>query len=413
MPSSPLVPASPADRSHGAPWRRRRPRGPAGGVSRARARPVTPPVISSAGDPSSADAAGGEGDHRSCHRYRCAGLGACRAGKGFVEPWRRSWRSPRVGRARSPPSAPPTSARRRGTRGPAPAQRVSCRHGRPPLAVSATLGAAARTHAEDMRDRDYFDHVNPEGKGPGSRARAQGYPSGFVGENIAAGYPSAAAAMAGWIDSDGHRDNMLYGAYGAVGIGMARGGSWRYYWVQDFGDVADSAPGCDGGTPPPPRRRHLRRRRRRRPRRRRPHLRHLHRGRTGATSRRSGGTAAGTPRPRSASRACKSPPPGQVERSWEQHGAPAGMDGDGDVTAGARLLVGPRPIASACQNGVEQGSACWLPRGGSFRMIRALLPPKWVVLVPRQRNVAGLTECLRMGMPVSIDGPGLIARLAR
>jgi uncharacterized protein YkwD len=95
------------------------------------------------------------------------------------------------------------------------------------------LDKAARLHAEDMAVNDYFDHTSQDGRGPTERAAEQGYEGG-VGENIAAGYPDAESVMQGWMDSEGHRANILNCDYSVLGVGVAdRDGT--LYWVQNFG----------------------------------------------------------------------------------------------------------------------------------------------------------------------------------
>ena len=117
------------------------------------------------------------------------------------------------------------------------------------LKLSSSLGAAAVDHSRDMIARGFFGHVNPDGDGPGDRAAAHGYPSRYVGENIARGTTTAAAAFAIWEGSPGHRENMLLGSYGAIGIGRAQGAGW--YWTTVFGDEFDASPACGGPNPDP------------------------------------------------------------------------------------------------------------------------------------------------------------------
>jgi uncharacterized protein YkwD len=82
-------------------------------------------------------------------------------------------------------------------------------------------------------DRDYFSHTSPDGQGPGDRAAAAGYPR-WSGENIAAGYPTPAAVVEGWMNSAGHRANILNCQSKATGVGYdAR----RNMWTQMFGFV--------------------------------------------------------------------------------------------------------------------------------------------------------------------------------
>jgi uncharacterized protein YkwD len=101
------------------------------------------------------------------------------------------------------------------------------------LRVDSRLAAAAQAHSKDMVDRDYFSHTSPDGKGPGDRAAAAGYPS-WSGENIAAGYPTAAAVVQGWMNSPGHKANILNCQSKATGVGYdAR----RNMWTQMFGFV--------------------------------------------------------------------------------------------------------------------------------------------------------------------------------
>src|SRR5919109_1185606 len=56
-----------------------------------------------------------------------------------------------------------------------------------------------------------------------------------IGENIAAGYPTPEAVVAGWMSSPGHRANILSPNFTEIGIGLAQGGKYGSYWTQDFG----------------------------------------------------------------------------------------------------------------------------------------------------------------------------------
>jgi uncharacterized protein YkwD len=108
-----------------------------------------------------------------------------------------------------------------------------------PLRLNSALVEAAGKHASDMVRRHYMDHTNPDGQDPGDRMRAAGYNGSTWGENIAAGYSTAQKVMAAWMQSDGHRQNILNCKYTVIGIGYDPGrvqsnmgpGSW----VQDFG----------------------------------------------------------------------------------------------------------------------------------------------------------------------------------
>ncbi len=106
-------------------------------------------------------------------------------------------------------------------------------HGCSALRVDSRLRSAARAHSVDMHLKHYFDHNSPDGRTPWDRIKAAGYTSPGA-ENIAQGYATAKAVMDGWMNSSGHRANILNCSLKAVGIGVetGQGGPW---WTQDFG----------------------------------------------------------------------------------------------------------------------------------------------------------------------------------
>jgi uncharacterized protein YkwD len=85
-----------------------------------------------------------------------------------------------------------------------------------------------------MAKYSYFSHTSRDGRSPWQRIRAQGYNYGSA-ENIAAGQSSAKSVVVAWMKSPGHRKNILNCSSKAVGVGVARGGSYGIYWTQDFG----------------------------------------------------------------------------------------------------------------------------------------------------------------------------------
>jgi uncharacterized protein YkwD len=103
-----------------------------------------------------------------------------------------------------------------------------------PLIHDEGLATVARAHSADMRDRAFFDHVNPDGLDPFERAEAAAQTNARA-ENIAYGEPDPAAVMAAWMDSTGHRANILDCGLRALGVGVAEGpaGPW---WTQLFGN---------------------------------------------------------------------------------------------------------------------------------------------------------------------------------
>ena len=68
--------------------------------------------------------------------------------------------------------------------------------------------------------------------------RASGYPYGYWGENVAYGYTTADSVMSAWMNSPGHRANILNVHYRNLGVGCAYSASHVPYWAQDFGAPA-------------------------------------------------------------------------------------------------------------------------------------------------------------------------------
>ncbi|MFG3403850.1 CAP domain-containing protein [Streptomyces sp. NPDC048142] len=102
-----------------------------------------------------------------------------------------------------------------------------------PLTTSAPLTSLAQNFSEDMAARGFFDHTDPDGDTPWDRA-AQAGVQGLGAENIARGQADAQAVMTAWMNSEGHRANILNCDYKTIGIGVheGSGGPW---WVQNFG----------------------------------------------------------------------------------------------------------------------------------------------------------------------------------
>ena len=85
---------------------------------------------------------------------------------------------------------------------------------------NAQLAAAAKAHAADMNARNYFSHRTPEGQSSGDRAARFGVPACGLGENIAQGQGSSAEVFEGWMQSAGHRRNMLNKIMTHYGLGV-------------------------------------------------------------------------------------------------------------------------------------------------------------------------------------------------
>lgn len=107
----------------------------------------------------------------------------------------------------------------------------------PPLHANGKLAVAAQKHAQDMEQRRFFDHRDPQGVGPKERIDEQGYQGRAWGENIAAGQRSPESVMRAWMKSPGHCKNILNPLFNELGVGIILNaqGPYRTYWVQNFG----------------------------------------------------------------------------------------------------------------------------------------------------------------------------------
>ncbi|MFD4397484.1 CAP domain-containing protein [Kitasatospora sp. NPDC058397] len=102
-----------------------------------------------------------------------------------------------------------------------------------PVSAEPRLASAAQSHSDDMADRNYFDHASPDGDHADHRIEATGYRWSTWGENIARGQKDPAAVMESWMNSPGHRANILNCAFKQLGVGV-RTGSGGPWWTQVF-----------------------------------------------------------------------------------------------------------------------------------------------------------------------------------
>ncbi|OEJ35906.1 SCP-like extracellular [Streptomyces subrutilus] len=102
-----------------------------------------------------------------------------------------------------------------------------------PVRANPPLAGLARAFSKDMAARGFFSHTDPDGSSPWDRAAKAGI-SGLGGENIARGQGDAEAVMKAWMNSPGHKANILNCEFRTLGVGahVAAGGPW---WTQDFG----------------------------------------------------------------------------------------------------------------------------------------------------------------------------------
>lgn len=134
-----------------------------------------------------------------------------------------------------------------------------------PLKGHTQLDASSTTHSTNMAVRNFFMHCDPDtGTSPGNRMTTAGYPWTTWAENIAAGSATAAAVMEQWMNSSGHRSNILSSNFNEIGIGYAFDandsapkrrssmnnctadqtitGNFAHYWTQNFGRRSNHYP---------------------------------------------------------------------------------------------------------------------------------------------------------------------------
>lgn len=100
-----------------------------------------------------------------------------------------------------------------------------------PLVHDPKLHLAAERHSADMAAHDYFDHTSRDGRTFDQRIRAAGFTFHLAGENIAKGQPTAASVVRAWLNSPGHRANIMNCGFTHIGVGHnAKGPTW----TQDF-----------------------------------------------------------------------------------------------------------------------------------------------------------------------------------
>jgi uncharacterized protein YkwD len=108
------------------------------------------------------------------------------------------------------------------------------------LKFERRLTTAALRHSQDMALQDYFSHKQPNGGTPGERITATGYQWSSYAENIAAGMSTPEAVVTGWMNSPGHRANILNPKLQEIGVGYyfladdTGQVNYKHYWTQVF-----------------------------------------------------------------------------------------------------------------------------------------------------------------------------------
>jgi uncharacterized protein YkwD len=123
--------------------------------------------------------------------------------------------------------------------------RFRVKNGFKPLALNTQLSNAAQTYARSMAVDDQFSHTGADGSSPWDRIRAADYDYSEAAENLAAGHTTAASAMRGWINSPGHRRNLLAYQVQEIGVGYfylnsdAGRYTFGHYWAQSMATPGD------------------------------------------------------------------------------------------------------------------------------------------------------------------------------
>lgn len=105
------------------------------------------------------------------------------------------------------------------------------KRGLSPLTYDWELSRVARYKSQDMKDNNYFSHTSPTYGTPFQMMKSFGITYKTAGENIARGYNTPESVVNGWMNSSGHRANILNSTYTRIGVGYVKDGN---YWTQMF-----------------------------------------------------------------------------------------------------------------------------------------------------------------------------------
>jgi uncharacterized YkwD family protein/spore coat assembly protein SafA len=108
---------------------------------------------------------------------------------------------------------------------------IRAENGLPALTYNWELSRVARYKSQDMKDNRYFSHTSPVYGSPFEMMRSFGISYRSAGENIARGYATPQAVVNGWMNSSGHRANILNASFTQIGVGYVAEGN---YWTQMF-----------------------------------------------------------------------------------------------------------------------------------------------------------------------------------
>lgn len=111
---------------------------------------------------------------------------------------------------------------------------IRAKYGLPSLTMNWQLERMGRIKAQEMASKNYFSHTSPTYGSPFQMMKAFGISYSNAGENIAAGQPTPQAVVNSWMNSSGHRANILSKTYTQIGVGYATGGRYGTYWIEEF-----------------------------------------------------------------------------------------------------------------------------------------------------------------------------------
>ncbi len=108
---------------------------------------------------------------------------------------------------------------------------IRVKNGLSTLSANWELSRVARYKSQDMKDNNYFSHTSPTYGSPFQMIKDFGISYKSAGENIARGYKTPQAVVNSWMNSSGHRANILNSSYNTIGVGYVESGN---YWTQMF-----------------------------------------------------------------------------------------------------------------------------------------------------------------------------------
>lgn len=106
--------------------------------------------------------------------------------------------------------------------------------GRKPVTVDSRLTTAAEAHSIEQAQRQKMSHTGNDGSNGGQRISRLGYSWRTWAENVAAGYNSCTSVMKAWMNSSGHKANILNSSMVHIGIGAVKGPNGTIYWTMDL-----------------------------------------------------------------------------------------------------------------------------------------------------------------------------------